>query len=370
MDVTSSTMDAARLDQPQALPGGAAAMAAADMTADRRLILRFLAVWSDRAAGREMPALQDFTAAILTPFKTRSLVIDLQEGPEAAVIRHVGDDIIREDATAAALEGQPLAAVPGRSLPGRLTAHAFEVLANRAPIGFEAEFDDAAGQSRPYRGILAPLSRDGETIDFLIGVLSWRETARETATADDQASRLADDLALLRDMALTAGRARAALYDLLARIHGFALAGRAAPDQLAALLAAAGIRAQKRAPETAILKLVFGAGHDKTRLTEYAAALALAARENLDADGFRARLAALSGGLKAMVRAERDARSPGNRPQDRDESAAANPATVRAVIADWRETPGPAGQPLRLMARATGDGRIEILGLAGTKGQP
>ena len=64
--------------------------------------------------------------------------------------------------------------VPSRSLLSRLTDHYMQIIANRAPVGFEAEFDNPAGENICYRGILMPFSSDGETIDFIYGVINWK----------------------------------------------------------------------------------------------------------------------------------------------------------------------------------------------------
>ena len=78
-------------------------------------------------------------------------------------------------------------------------------------------------------------------------------------------------------------RSRAALYRALGLAYDFALAAEDAPDDYAELLDDAGIKAQARAPMTPVVKLVFGAGYDKTRLTEFAAALSWAKREGVPA---------------------------------------------------------------------------------------
>ena len=65
--------------------------------------------------------------------------------------------------------------VPGRSLLSRLTDHYLQIIANRAPIGFEAEFTNDRGNDTAYRGILMPFSSDGETINFVYGVINWKE---------------------------------------------------------------------------------------------------------------------------------------------------------------------------------------------------
>ena len=63
----------------------------------------------------------------------------------------------------------------GRSLLSRLTDHYLQIIANRAPIGFEAEFVNDRGVTIMYRGILLPFSSDDDTIDFIMGVINWKE---------------------------------------------------------------------------------------------------------------------------------------------------------------------------------------------------
>ena len=79
----------------------------------------------------------------------------------------------------------------------RLTDHYLQIIANRAPIGFEAEFVSQRGCSTMYRGILMPLSSDGDTIDFIYGVINWKELADADTTATLTAQlngQLADQL--------------------------------------------------------------------------------------------------------------------------------------------------------------------------------
>ena len=120
-----------------------------------------------------------------------------------------------------------------------------------------------------------------------------------------------------------------ALYRALAMAYDFAVAARRVPDDYAEILDDAGVKAQARAPMTPIVKLVFGADYDKTRLTEFAAALANATREGVDFGGFEAFLEAADGGLKGLVAAERKARRPDRVEVDR--AALARTALRRAA---------------------------------------
>jgi hypothetical protein len=65
---------------------------------------------------------------------------------------------------------------------------------------------------------------------------------------------------------------------------------------------------QDRAPMTPIVKLVFGADYDKTRLTEYATVLGFAHRTGVARGTLDKVLASAEGGLKGVVQAERQAR--------------------------------------------------------------
>ena len=87
--------------------------------------------------------------------------------------------------------------MPSRSLLSRITDHYLQIIANQAPIGFEAEFVNQRGATILYRGILLPFSSDNDTIDYIYGVINWKELA-------DQAT--ADELLLQIDQALESGR--------------------------------------------------------------------------------------------------------------------------------------------------------------------
>jgi hypothetical protein len=253
-----------------------------------------------------------------------------------------------------------LSDVPSRSLLSRITDHYMQIIANQAPIGFEAEFVNQRGATILYRGILLPFSSDDDTIDFIYGVINWKELAdqadhRRTAAANRPGARRLrrsqrasrgrspngrtarrttrrildltvradedddaidwpqpgfgggakdDDVLDLvepldeatrrtkwasptgsprpanshrRHRAARNARARRCMARL-AGAHDFAIAAAAAPGEFEELLADAGLTAQERAPLTPVVKLVFGVDYDKTRLTEYASALAHAQR--------------------------------------------------------------------------------------------
>ena len=129
------------------------------------------------------------------------------------------------------------------------------------------------------------------------------------ATPDDAAVGLGDRLATARALAEAArgseDRTRHALYAAIGTAYDFALAAAQAPEEFAELVAESGLTIQERAPMTPVVKLVFGAGYDKTRLTEFATALNHAQRIGLEQGALSQFLAATPGGLKAVVSEER-----------------------------------------------------------------
>ena len=140
---------------------------------------------------------------------------------------------------------------------------------------------------------------------------------------DDNAG-LADRLWAARETADAVkageGRTRAALYRALSLAYDFALAAQQNSEEYAELLEESGVKAQARAPMTPIVKLVFGIDYDKARLTEFAAALSYALRQDIALGDFQDFIEKQPGGLKALVAAERQARRPEPKPDTKGES--------------------------------------------------
>lgn len=345
---------------------------------ERRMHVRAYNYWASLLRGRAFPSVADLDPSSLDDFGPHSVLLDFTASRESPTLRFIGKSLREE--CGLPVGQMELTSVPSRSLISRLTDHFLEIIANRAPVGFEAEFVSQRGHNTLYRGILMPLSSDGDDIDFIYGVINWKEIADadieaslilETeaaggwSLADDDgddgwtdaldsdaglADRLAHARAAAREVEASDSRSRAALYRALAQAYDFHLAAADAPEELAAILADAGIAVQARAPMTAVAKLVFGAGYDKARLTEFAAALAAAARAGVPAGGFHAHVAASAGGLKALVAAERAAR--------RGEAAASTRGDRNALIAERLRHSAPAAH---VALRAEGDSEFVLL---------
>lgn len=154
---------------------------------------------------------------------------------------------------------------------------------------------------------------------------------------------LADWLAVARDTVAAAqtadSRSRSALYAAVSRAWDFALAAEAQPQGFADLLDDAGLTVQDRAPMTPVVKLVFGATYDKTRLAEYACVLGHAREVGVERGGLATYLDRYPGGLKALVRDERSRKRGGETAPAADNPAlgalrALDPAMLLPIAGD------------------------------------
>ena len=118
-----------------------------------------------------------------------------------------------------------------------------------------------------------------------------------------------DCLASARELAQNASvsedRSRQALYAAVGRAYDVSIAAKEEPEAFNELIEDSGLTVQERAPMTPVVKLVFGAEYDKTRLTEYAAVLSHAHRLKLERGSLANFLSTAEGGLKAVVSSER-----------------------------------------------------------------
>lgn len=403
---------------------------------ERRMQVRAYNYWASLLGERSFPSVEDIEPDNLPDFAPNSVLLDFTGGIENPAIAFLGDRLARECGSDRTID--TLDDVPQRSLLSRITDHYMQILANEAPIGFEAEFSNHQGVTILYRGILLPFSTDDETIDFIYGVINWKEVADQLTTdellleidqalerkpdqspeeepapkasprpliapsitrwadgpgsgADDANERLDEDgpeeeadlpapsfarldkhlggaglshyahgndhpandydagfddpagddeatfeagtpfdpLAAIRPPSEPVGlqaclaearalaqearnaelRSRSALYRAVSRAYDLSLAAEKDPEEFAALLERENIASVPRAPMTPVVKLVFGADYDKSRIAEYAAVLSFAHREGI-ADGALAEfLEHADGGLKGVVAQERAARN-------------------------------------------------------------
>ncbi|MFC3213476.1 PAS domain-containing protein [Novosphingobium panipatense] len=416
---------------PDEEPVGASSAPKKAAADERRMQVRAYNFWASLLGEKTFPDIADLDPSDLPDFGPRSVLLDFSDGIEDPAIAYVGAMLTQECGATDTI--RRLAEVPGDLLLSRITDHYMQILANEAPIGFEAEYVNTRGVTILYRGILMPFSRSGDRIDYIYGVINWKErttpagervpasgpaateapvrprapeplaewadapldvsmpefgpsdytlpsldtyTPLELPTPGfafeaepapfDSAMELADWLASARELALLAThceeRSHQALYDAVGRAYDFALAAQSAPGDLDDLIADAGLTVQERAPLLPLMKLVFGADYDKTRLTEFATVVAHGRRIGLERGTLASYLSTTPGGLKALVREERRLRriEAGTTPADSWERLASDLRTIESrpltELADQGE------EFTVLVARRLPDGEVVLVG--------
>ncbi len=329
-------------------------------TDERRMHVRAYNHWVSLLAGRPCPLINALDPAGIADFGPNSVLLDFTDGHNDGVIRFLGHALREESGTDSSIVR--LSQVPPRSLLSRLTDHYMQIIANRAPIGFEAEFVGHRGFPMLYRGILMPFSSDGEAIDYLYGVINWKEVV-DTATqsqlvaelaesrraaprrtmpaaawADGPSAALAEPAAAPSlterlvevrrqvEVARGTGDSSPATQAALAAAYDFLLASERDPAGYAAMLVGAGLTVDPRAPVEALVRLAFGEAKD--------------------------------GHARLLARAHR-AGVGENELSDWIERTAGRPAAVPAIVVPV--APGDADYVL-LLARAVDAGSVEILG--------
>jgi hypothetical protein len=132
---------------------------------ERRMQVRAYNFWTSQLGEGNYPNVEELDPESVEDFRDYSVLLDFTSGIENPSIQFLGDKLrtecgVDEDITY-------LDQVPPRSLLSRITDHYLQIIANRAPIGFEAEFVNERGVNIMYRGILLPYSSDDDTISFM-----------------------------------------------------------------------------------------------------------------------------------------------------------------------------------------------------------
>ncbi len=406
---------------------------------ERRMQVRAYNFWTSQLGEGNYPNVEELAPETVEDFRDFSVLLDFTSGMENPSILYLGEQLRRECGLNADISY--LDQVPPRSLLSRITDHYLQIIANRAPIGFEAEFVNDRGINIMYRGILLPYSSDDDTIDFIYGVINWKEAASAEMTASlasefetalaamplrhdpvpvwadgpaaeagsdfhdaaadaelmldasfadigsatnpdgdfghdfgddlgrgepDEDSALADWLDAARSSADQAReadvRTRDALYRAIGRAYDFSLASERFAADYAEMLADNGIKVQERAPMTPVVKLIFGTGYDKTRLTEFAAALDYAHRNAVPTNGLSDILSRHEGGLKGVVQAERRARKVQKGHHVAPRIFDPRPGLRAARARDLFEFAQGPEEFVILVARRDSDGQVAIVG--------
>lgn len=273
---------------------------------ERRLHLRAFDYWHGLNADRDFPLFSDLTPEGLSPFKDNCLLLAFTGA--GAVVKFCGAKVQNVLGGKIAI-GVSLGDVNDNEFASAL-AHRFSSEEGRTQAA-EFEFVERSIESR---GIMLPFSAKGDGAQFVMVVVNYRQKSTVSAKEDKPEN---EALSLALKAAASAcsevgaavvhpgNTSRQGLYSALAQTYAFHIAAAKDPATYRKFLRSEGLRQQRRAPFTPALKLTFGKGYDKTRLTEYAAALSCAARNEIDPDGLVDFLNAVPGGIKGCVQSER-----------------------------------------------------------------
>lgn len=280
------------------------------------LQIKALEYWQSLLEGGRLPSLKDMTNEHLGDFRAKSFLLNFPDIFSDPVIKFVGEDITAfyEDPTA--LAGTNLGTLVETSILGSLTSSLNRVIEEGGGEEVTATFINVEGEGESRPCALLPFSDDGEVVQFILGVFGdeadLEQDKNETVSSSGDEGGLFALVEESREIAKSIlrvdNRSRNTLYKVLEMAYG--LFGETQKDRRSyeALLAGAGIREQERAPFTPIVKLIFGKNYDKTRLTEYAAALSFADRQNIPKEQVHDFLDDQPGGIKGCVKLERKAR--------------------------------------------------------------
>ena len=109
-------------------------------TDERRMHVRAYNYWVSMLDGRSYPSVEDIELDNTTDFGPHSVLLDFTHAGENPAIAWLGEKLRTECDLPETVAN--VSEVPTRSLLSRLTDHHLQIIANRAPIGFEAEFQN------------------------------------------------------------------------------------------------------------------------------------------------------------------------------------------------------------------------------------
>ncbi|MCZ6862712.1 MAG: hypothetical protein O7I42_21000 [Alphaproteobacteria bacterium] len=279
--------------------------------------------WEVMRRGMRFPVLGTHIAELCRRFRDSVIILDLRRQDSEPTVSFAGRMYCK------GINENPAGSLISELEPGspisQITTKYHDVVADEAPVAFPANCE---GIMLPMNFILLPFSKDGDTLCsiFCVGVPNEKFCGKISSVApiDDDSgsphnrpqgdkqedSRLVRVLEECRSLARTfeAGTARSTeqLYDVLKKAYELWTVAQELRIDYNKLCADIGIKVQKRAPFTPVLKLVFGKDYDRSRLSEYAACISYAKRMDQSPSTLVGFITTTEGGIKGCAKAERE----------------------------------------------------------------
>lgn len=144
-----------------------------DVPVERRLVMRLLRHWRDKAGDRRFPLCTDIDFSAIPdiePWAWRAVV--RPDDTIALILEVVGTRLTEDCGTA--LVGLTLTEIPVGTLMAAATKYHGDVLAREIPISIGGELKHRDGRHLLYRSIILPLSDNGTTVSHLHGAANCR----------------------------------------------------------------------------------------------------------------------------------------------------------------------------------------------------
>lgn len=143
-----------------------------DSPIERRLVMRLLRIWRDKAEPEDMPSRERLTVDDIADSKPFCWTATVESVTESR-FDWIGDAYAIDKPET--LIGQKLSAAPDGTLIARASAYAHNVITWRVPMSFGGELKHRDGSTLLFRSIILPL-RDPASSDVthLIGAANYR----------------------------------------------------------------------------------------------------------------------------------------------------------------------------------------------------
>ena len=157
---------------------------------ERRMHVRAYEYWVSLRNGRACPSIHELEPGKIADFGSHSVLLDFSRSTTNPGLTFIGRALREECGILYGIRN--VADVPERSLLSRLTEECGQILERKTPLSFENEFLNHKGESVSFRGVLMPLSSDGQTINFVYGVINWKA---DVAAAEEELFEIEDEAA-------------------------------------------------------------------------------------------------------------------------------------------------------------------------------
>jgi hypothetical protein len=154
---------------PQSAPS---ASEGSDSPIERRLVMRLLRIWRDKADPEDMPSREQLTVDDIADSKPFCWTASIASATDAR-FDWIGDAYAIDKPQT--LVGQKLSAAPEGTLIARASAYAHNVITWRVPMSFGGELTHRDGSILLFRSIILPLRHAGSAdVTHLLGAANYR----------------------------------------------------------------------------------------------------------------------------------------------------------------------------------------------------